>query len=203
MPPEPLDGSASGSGSTKSALREDMARLRASIPENERSRLTDLLEETLFALPEIREARSILLFYSFGTEVPTGGMAARIMRAGKTLLFPFLTGSGQMEAAELRPGEALEPSGYGPREPGSRQAFDPEGIDLVIAPGLAFDRRGNRLGYGGGHYDRFLARAGTRAVRVGAAFSLQIVDEVPVEPGDEAVHIVVTEQGSLDVRPVQ
>ena len=180
-----------------------MIGLRASIPAPERARLTDLVEETLFGLPEVGSAGTVLLFYSFGAEVATGGMAARFLGSGKRLLFPYLTDEGVMEAAEVRPGESLDPSDYGPSEPRSRVAVDPSAVDLVVAPGLAFDRRGNRLGYGGGHYDRFLARMGMEAVRVGVAFSLQIVERVPVEPGDERVDIVVTDQESFDARPVQ
>jgi 5-formyltetrahydrofolate cyclo-ligase len=72
-----------------------------------------------------------------------------------------------------------------------------------VAPGLAFDRDGNRLGYGGGHYDRYLARLGRRAPRVGVAFSLQIVDRVPADEGDERVDVVATDQGSFEAPPVQ
>ena len=65
-------------------------------------------------------------------------------------------------------------------------AVDPDEVDLVITPGLAFDRAGHRLGYGGGHYDRYLGRARPEAPRVGIGFPLQLVDEVPVEPRTSA-----------------
>ena len=203
MAPQSLDGPEAVAGGEKDKLRREMARLRASISPPERARLADLVEETLFGIPEVRSAGSVLLFYSFGTEVATGGMAARIVGSGKRLLLPYLTDEGAMEAAEVRQGESLDPTDYGPREPRSRDAVDPSAVDLVIAPGLAFDRRGNRLGYGGGHYDRFLARMGGETLRVGVAFSLQIVASVPVEPGDESVHIVATDQEWFDARLVQ
>jgi len=76
-------------------------------------------------------------------------------------------------------------------------------VDVVVTPGLAFDREGNRLGYGGGYYDRYLQRMGRAAARVGIAFSLQIVDRVPAEPGDQRVDVIVTDQEVLDLRPVQ
>ncbi|MGH2691455.1 MAG: 5-formyltetrahydrofolate cyclo-ligase [Actinomycetota bacterium] len=203
MTPESLDGPDHDAREEKDSLREEMTRLRASISLPERIRLADLVEETLFGLSEVRSAGTVLLFYSFGTEVATGGMSARLLGSGKRLLLPYLTEDGVMEAAEVRPGESLDPSDYGPSEPRSRVAVDPSAVDLVVAPGLAFDRAGNRLGYGGGHYDRFLARMGRGAVRVGIAFSLQIVRSIPVEPGDERVDIVATDQESFDVRPVQ
>jgi 5-formyltetrahydrofolate cyclo-ligase len=203
MPPESLDVPAPGARLRKARLRKEMIRLRASIPEHERSRLAELAEETLFGLPEVRSAGAILLFYSFGTEVATGGMASRLLGQGKRLLLPYLKDDGTMEAAEVRPGETLHPSGYGPAEPPSRVAVDPSDVDLVVAPGLAFDREGHRLGYGGGHYDRYLPRMTGGALRIGVAFSLQMVERVPVEPGDERVDIVVTDQEAFDARPVQ
>ena len=180
-----------------------MRRLRAAIPPAERSRLAELIEEALFGLPEVLGAETILLFYSFGTEVATAGMSERILGSGKRLLLPYLGDEGAMEAAEFRRGDPLEPTSYGPREPGGRIAVNPQMVDVVVTPGLAFDRAGNRLGYGGGYYDRYLERMGAVAVRVGIAFSVQLVDHVPSEPGDQRVDVIVTDQEVLDLRPVQ
>ncbi len=106
-----------------------------------------------------------------------------------------------MQAAEVRAGDALDQTAYGPREPRERIAVDPETVDVVVTPGLAFDREGNRLGYGGGYYDRYLARMGDAILRVGVAFSLQLVGRVPHEHEDQPVDVVVTDQGVLDTRP--
>ena len=205
MAPESLDRPRRGGGASsqeeKEDLRRSMRRLRAAIPPAERARLAELIEEAVFGVPEVRQARTILLFYSFGTEVATAGMTQRILGSGRRLLLPYLADDGTMEAAEVRPGDPLEPTEYGPREPSTRIAVAPETVDVVVTPALAFDRRGNRLGYGGGYYDRYLRHLGGRALRVGVGFSLQLVDRVPVEPDDQRVHLVVTDQGVLDVRP--
>jgi 5-formyltetrahydrofolate cyclo-ligase len=208
MAPESLDGPGRegprpGSSGTKEELRAAMRGVRAAIPPEERSRLAELAEEALFGLPDVTDAETILLFYSFGTEVATAGMTQRILGAGKRLLLPYLAEDGAMEAAEVRPGDPLEHTTYGPREPGSGLAVDPRTVDAVVTPGLAFDRQGNRLGYGGGYYDRYLERMGPAAVRIGIAFSLQIVDVLPTEPGDQRVDLIVTDQEVLDLRPVQ
>jgi 5-formyltetrahydrofolate cyclo-ligase len=73
-------------------------------------------------------------------------------------------------------------------------------VDLVVTPGLAFDRRGYRVGYGGGFYDRYLARLRPNAARTAIGFSFQVVEEVPADPGDERVHLVVTEAETIDCR---
>jgi 5-formyltetrahydrofolate cyclo-ligase len=93
------------------------------------------------------------------------------------------------------------PSGYGPKEPRRRIPVDPAEVDVVITPGLAFDRSGRRLGYGGGHYDRYLARLGPEAVRIGIGFSVQLVDEVPAHAGDQRLNLVVTDLGVIECRP--
>lgn len=181
-------------GKAKRALRERMRRVRAALPPAERAALAERIEATLLALPEVGEARTILLFYSFGSEVPTGGLAARLLAEGRRLLLPYLA-EGGMEAAEVRAGDPMSPTHYGPKEPERRVPVDPAEVDAVITPGLAFDRRGYRLGYGGGYYDRYLARLPSRTLRIGLAFSVQLVEEVPHDPADQPVDLVVTDVG--------
>jgi 5-formyltetrahydrofolate cyclo-ligase len=184
----------------KADLRARMRDLRAAVPQNERLRLAGLVEERVFGLPEMRAARTVLLFYSFGSEVETSGMAQRVHAEGKRLLLPFLEAE-RMEAGEVLPNDELVVSSYGPREPTRRVAVDPAEVDVVIAPGLAFDRDGYRLGYGGGHYDRYLHRMGSRALRIGIGFAGQLVERVPRGPADERLDLVVTDAGVIDCRP--
>jgi 5-formyltetrahydrofolate cyclo-ligase len=187
-------------GVEKTALRGRMRRIRGAIPPEERGHRSASIQNRLLELDEFRAAHMVLLFYSFGSEVATGALAERILASGERLLLPFLTPQG-MEAAEVFPGDPLLPSGYGPREPSSRHPMNPEEVDLVITPGLAFDRRGFRLGYGGGHYDRYLSRLRPETIRIGLAYSEQLVDRVPGEPADQRVHLIVTDSEVIDCRP--
>jgi 5-formyltetrahydrofolate cyclo-ligase len=186
-------------GLTKAELRARMRRLRASVDPEERARLGGRIEERLVAMPDFVTAGSVLLFYSFGSEVATAGLVERARALGKRVLLPYLAGRA-LEAAEIDAGEELVPTTYGPKEPGRRRAIDPKEVDLVVTPGLAFDRRGYRLGYGGGFYDRYLARLRSDATRMAVGFSFQVVDEVPADPADERVHLVVTESETIDCR---
>jgi 5-formyltetrahydrofolate cyclo-ligase len=176
-----------------------MREARAAIPEDERARRSSLIEDRLFALPEMTTARTVLIFYSFGTEVETRSITERARADGKRVLLPYLDGS-VMEAAEVERGDELVQAWYGAREPARRTPIDPAEIDLVVAPGLAFDRAGGRLGYGGGHYDRYLGRLGQETIRVGIGFAVQVVDAVPRTTSDEGVHMVVTEDEVIDCR---
>lgn len=183
----------------KAALRAKMRRVRSTIPDGERRRRGEAIRERLLGHPEVGEAGTVLIFASFGSEVPTRDLASDLHAAGKRLLLPYLAESG-MQVAEVDPDEPLVASTYGPLEPPRRTPVDPSEVDVVVAPGLAFDRRGNRLGYGGGAYDRYLARLSPATLLVGIGFREQVVDEVPTGPGDVPVHIVVTDREVIDTR---
>ena len=144
----------------------------------------------------VRRAKTVLVFASFGAEVPTPGLIQGLQEQGKRVFLPALR-AGDIEAVEHVPGGVLVPSGYGPTEPGGYRAVNPEILDLVLVPGLAFDRSGHRIGYGGGHFDRFLRRS-TRAVRIGLAFHQQLVDELPHDEGDEPMDLVMTDLETIE-----
>jgi 5-formyltetrahydrofolate cyclo-ligase len=181
----------------KEAMRARMRDIRDSLSPADRLRLAGEIQANLFRLPQVGEAGTILLFYSFGSEVPTTGTIQRLLDSGVRVLMPFLQGS-DIDAAELRPGDSLAASTYGPKEPSNRVAVDPNEVDAVITPGLAFDSHGYRLGYGGGHYDRYLARLRPDSSRVGIAFHVQLVPAVPHGREDQQLDIVVTEVETID-----
>lgn len=173
-----------------------MREARAAIPAATRLERSAEIERRLLALPEVRGARGVLVFASFGTEVATDGIIRALHDAGARVFLPY-RGSERLEAAEVGPGDPLVPSAYGPREPASPRPVDPAEIDLVIAPGLAFDRRGGRLGYGGGDFDRYLGRIRPDATRIALAFADQVVPEVPTGAHDVPVDLVVTEDSVI------
>jgi 5-formyltetrahydrofolate cyclo-ligase len=183
----------------KDAVRASMRALRNAIPIEERTRLGALAQQRLFQLPSVRNAATVLLFYSFGSEVPTAGIAGELQARGRRVLLPFLD-EDVMEAAELRSGSQPVTTSYGPKEPADRVPVDPAEVDVVVTPGLAFDRAGYRVGYGGGHYDRYLRRLGPHAIRVGVGFHVQLLAEVPHGPDDERLDLLVTDQETIDCR---
>jgi 5-formyltetrahydrofolate cyclo-ligase len=177
----------------KADLRVRLRADRAAIGPEQRLALGRSVRDRLIALQAFRQARTVLLFYSFGFEIPTGDITQRSLDGGKRVLLPLLE-SGGLVAAELRPGDSLTATTYGPKEPSNRVAVDPSQIDLVVAPGLGFDRQGYRLGYGGGHYDRYLTTLSPTTPRIGIAFHQQLLPDLPHEAGDERMDIVVTDQ---------
>ena len=183
----------------KAALRSRMRELRRDFAPADRERMASLAGARLLALPEVRRAGTILLFSSFGSEVPTPAILDRLVEAGKRVLLPYLEGEA-MEAAAYRRGE-LVGTAYGPREPAHRVPVPPQHVDVAVVPGLAFDRGGYRIGYGGGYYDRYLRLLSPDTFRVGVGFHVQVVDEVPHGEGDERLDAVVTDRETIRVGP--
>lgn len=182
----------------KEELRARIGEAREAIPPAERARLSRTVGERLFALPEVRAAGTVALFSSFGSELDTAPMIDQAHVEGRRVVLPYLEGE-TMEVAEHRPGEKLVRSSYGAKEPASRVAVDPAEIDVVVAPGLAFDRSGRRLGYGRGYYDRWLRRVGDGAFLVGVCFSAQMVARVPATSSDERMDVLVTDREVIRV----
>ena len=175
----------------KAAIRTRMKELRAGLGAEERVRLAGEIEARLFSLPVVERATSIMLFASFGSEVPTAGMIERSLREGRRVLLPCLE-EGEIHAAVAG---AMVSSGHGPLEPAEGIEVQPSEIDVVVTPGLAFDHRGNRMGYGGGHYDRFLARFERTSIGIG--FHVQMIESVPAGAEDRRVDVVVTDQETV------
>ena len=194
------------SGGSKRALRTRKIRVRArmrevrdAIPPAERENRAAAILDRLLDLPAVAGGGGgggggVMLFDAFGSEIPTGGFAARFRAAGARIFLPYLQ-EGRIEAAEVDPDApgVMEASTYGPREPTAREPADLDAIRVVVVPGLAFDRGGYRVGYGGGYYDAFLRRLGPQPLRVGVAYREQVVDEAPHGPSDEPVHVLVTD----------
>jgi 5-formyltetrahydrofolate cyclo-ligase len=183
----------------KAALRARMRAVRGAIPSEERAILADRIEGRLSELPVVRGAHTILLFSSFGSEVPTAGIARRFLDRRQRVLLPFLEAS-TMEAAELRADQPPVATTYGPMEPLERVPVDPAEVDVVVTPGLGFDRAGYRIGYGGGYYDRYLSRLGPHAIRIGIGFDAQVLEAVPHGERDERLDFIVTDRETIDCR---
>lgn len=184
----------------KALLRARMGELLGGVNAEERARMAEAAKDRLLALDAFGDRATVMLFHSSGSEIPTAAVIEALAEEGHRILLPFVDRT-EIQATEFTPGDELMRSPYGPMEPSRRKAVPAEDLDVMILPGLAFDREGYRLGHGGGHYDRFLARAGLRALLVGLGFHFQVVDRVPRDRNDRPVHLVVTDAESVWARP--
>lgn len=153
----------------------------------------DRAQERLLGLAEVRSARTVFLYSAIGSEVPTDRASRALAAGGAVLAYPRVRGTelelfGVGDSSELRPGYR------GIREPpADALPVELAEVDLFVVPGMAFDRRGNRLGRGGGHYDRLLQAAGPRARRIGLCYAERVLERIPVAPWDRSVQCIVTE----------
>jgi 5-formyltetrahydrofolate cyclo-ligase len=153
--------------------------------------------EHLLAERAITRARRVAIFAALPDEVPTRPLFEALGRAGTPCLFPRTVPGRRLVFARVERWENLHPGGYGVLEPHeSAPVFEPGEGDVVIVPGLAFDRAGRRLGRGAGYYDRTFPPGGRpRPLLVGMACEAQIVESVPADSHDRAMDAIVTERG--------
>ena len=117
------------------------------------------------------------------------------MAAGKALVYPAISGA-ELHFAVVHDAAALTPGVMGIRQPSPKaERVSLCRIDLIIVPGIAFTRAGERLGHGGGFYDRLFAAPDLHAHRIGVCFDCQLFEALPLEPHDQRVECVVTESG--------
>jgi 5-formyltetrahydrofolate cyclo-ligase len=174
----------------KQQLRLRMRLQRAAVSALQRDEARAAVVARLIDLPEFVSARRVGIYAALPGEI---GLDSLLARARERIYYlPRVEPTG-LSFGQVVDWEELRPGRYGVLEPRSAGVRLLE-LDLVLVPGLAFDRGGRRLGRGGGHYDRLLAeRRDDRPLCLGVAYEFQIVDQVPHGPEDQSVAAVVTE----------
>lgn len=205
MPPMTIDPDARSSRESKAALRARMLASRAGLSPAQRASAAAAINGCLVGLPALSTAVTVSGYVGFDTEIDTLPFLATVLAQGKRLLLPRVVDVESRERRHLvlhQVGDLdrdTRPGRWGIREPDPAlcPAVDPIEVDLILLPGVAFDLRGGRLGYGAGFYDRLLPALRPDCLRVAAAFSIQVVPRVPLEAHDQRVQRLVTEAGEL------
>lgn len=151
---------------------------------------SDSIEKKLFALPEFKKAKTVMFFVSCDFEVDTHKMIEHAIEAGKRVCVPVtLSRERRLIASLIKSLKELQEGCLGILEPkgNSLCPIDVREIDLVITPGVAFDRNGNRLGRGKGYYDRFLSVIPNTTPTIGLAYDLQVLPKLPILSHDAPV----------------
>lgn len=176
----------------KSDIRMSIKNIKKNITEEQRSQISDRIRHYTEQLPEFQRARTVLLYHSLQDEVDTS-MFLKSWQRDKRLLLPVVK-KNDLIIRDYLP-ENLKPGSFGILEPQGKEITDLSVIDLIIIPGVAFDRNRNRLGRGKGYYDRLLARL--KAYKIGICYDCQIIDRIPTEKHDIPMDYVITESGII------
>jgi 5-formyltetrahydrofolate cyclo-ligase len=182
---------------SKGDLRRRLAESRRALPPGERAARSARIAEACRLLPAFDAGGIVCSYVSFREEVETTAIIGTLLTAGRRVAVPVhLHGAPRpLVFAEILSPAELVPNHFGiPQPPEAAARFIPTAeIPLFLVPGLGFDARGGRLGYGLGFYDRAFAGAAPGALKVGLAFETQILERVPTGPHDVPMDLVVTE----------
>lgn len=183
----------------KAQLRQQFQRTLLQMPPEERASKSKKISQNLIATEQFQQANAIMTYLSLPHEADTSDVVLCAWQLGKTVVAPRISWQQRhmipVEIKTLDNGFSSEMHGL--RNPVRGVPIPFEQIDLVVAPGLVFDRNGNRLGRGGSYYDRFFTHNNLRAVRCGFAFAEQLVDSVPITEHDVPMNLLVTDQRVL------
>jgi 5-formyltetrahydrofolate cyclo-ligase len=192
---------------TRNGLRSAILKRRSVLPPATCRSWSRSIQAKVLEFPQYLAARSVALYCAVGNEVETRAIIAHALRHNKKVFCPKLSDRRSPIFVQISSEADLTAGPLGVAEPSGETRLsraDRESL-FVIVPGVLFDHRGNRLGRGGGWYDRAIDSFDNRGVLAGLAYEFQVVDRVPVQSWDEKVHYVITENRVIDcgVKPRQ
>lgn len=156
--------------------------------EEDRARKSQSIKRKLFRTSVFKKAKVVMFYLSFGGEVDTQEMIKAAQKLGKIVAVPICAGNRRViRPCRLTDKSKLKKGPYGICEPAVKNLIKIKDLDLVIVPGLAFDKEGNRLGRGRGCYDYFLKKLSKDIPTIGLAFDFQILPTLPTTKTDTKV----------------
>ena len=174
----------------KHIIRNRIRSKRELVSQEEIEKNSKIIKDKLFSLPEYKKSKQILYYVSFGSEVNTHEMIKESLET-KTVVVPKFE-EDELKLSRIDSFNELETGSYDILEPRKLKEIDEKKIDLIIVPGIAFDKNLHRIGFGHGHYDRLLKRF-PKVKKIGLAFNMQIVDKIPNDEWDVKVDDVITD----------
>ncbi|MFA5092432.1 MAG: 5-formyltetrahydrofolate cyclo-ligase [Candidatus Omnitrophota bacterium] len=179
-------------GLTKAQIRSKILKRLKIQKEEDRNRKSKLIKDKLLRNKVFKKAKIIMFYIAFGGEVNTEEMIREAKKIGKVICVPICKKDKEtMQPNIFEDHGKLKKGPYGALEPVTQALIKPKDLDLVIVPGLAFDKKGNRLGRGKGCYDRFLNQLSKNTASIGLAFDFQILPRVPTTSYDVSMQKVI------------
>ena len=189
----------------KEQLRKEIRERLKATSEDYRNEASAAIALNVLTLPEVRDCKTILAYFSVGREPATLALISKLLESGKRVCLPLCvdldeegrrTGTvDAMEARVIKSFDDLVPGAYGIPEPkADTEMMLPEYVDLIILPCLSCDRQCNRIGHGAGYYDKYLSKVRSDCFTLAMCYEELLADEIPTEPHDRPVDAVITEK---------
>lgn len=178
----------------KAQLRKKIINERLQLSPEQVSSKSKKIISTLFSMDFFDKARMIMYYVDMRNEVKTKKAIAETLALGKRVVVPKVKKERHLLVVEINGLGDLAPGVFGILEPVKEIGTEPKQIDIVIVPGVAFDKQGYRLGYGGGFYDNFLPKLHFDAMKIAICYEFQVMNHVPIEPHDVPVDMILTEE---------
>lgn len=176
----------------KENLRTELKNERKALTHQEILALSRKIEKNLFTLDEINNSSAVMVYNAAFNEPRTLRITQKLLNDGKRVFLPITSITDRkITPSEMFDDDEFKVGAYGILEPKKERPTDKSEIDVVLLPGMGFDRNGNRMGFGGGYYDRFLQDYA--GIKIGICYSFQIVEKIPTQSTDIPVDFIVTE----------
>lgn len=183
----------------KEEIRLQMRASRRNLTKDEVIKHSDEIYKNLFSLDCISDAHSVCIFLSAFKEPDTNGIIKKLLGEGKKIVVPVTDeGNCTLTLSYIDNTDDLIKGAYGICEPKTVKMADINDIDIVLVPGLAFDRCGGRMGFGKGYYDRLLSES--EAVKIGLCYDFQLMDKIPTQMHDVPMDFIITEKEIVEIR---
>jgi 5-formyltetrahydrofolate cyclo-ligase len=174
---------------TKEELRRKGLRQRSSMPEKEVKEKGRKIQEKILEITDRDD--TVMTYVSYRNEVETDLLIEKLLERNQALVVPKTSGD-EMKAFRIQSMEELEENSKGIREPKDAEQISKASIDICIIPGVKFDRKGNRIGYGKGYYDRFLENF--QGQKIGLTYQKLMEEKIPTDEWDIQMDKIITEE---------
>lgn len=182
----------------KDEIREDMRAKRRALSKDDVKVKSDEIRQRLFRVESVKSAETVCTFISAFKEPDTVEIIKELWKQGKKVVVPITDiESGTLSLSYISSMDDMTKGAYGILEPKTVHTADETDIDVILVPGLAFDRNGERMGFGKGYYDRLLENS--KAVKIGLCYDFQILEKIPTESHDVPMNFIITEKEILEI----
>jgi 5-formyltetrahydrofolate cyclo-ligase len=182
----------------KNTLREELLEKRRKLEKEEVIEKGNIIKEKLFSLEEYKKAKTVMFFVSFGKEIYTHDMVQEALKGkDKTIVVPKIV-DFEVVPCIIENFSRLQRSNYGILEPIEVNEADLHKIDIILVPGIGFDKKGYRIGFGKGYYDKFLKKI--EALKIGLCMDFEIIENIPYNEWDVPMDIVMSEKQIINIQ---